>query len=142
MILKIKKSKKGNNWIYIDNINKIDVSIPADFALTQKSKLEDEGFEFNENDKYLQICGLSENCTLQGKHRVLLDVIMPVDEMILDPEEVLQQHHLDEENDRAYWGIKIIDINFSNGNDLRVACYRNNEDIYLLNNEGKTLERL
>jgi hypothetical protein len=131
MILKIKQD--NFDWVYLDKIKRVRVSFPDNYAITQCQDNKDEL-------PYLGIRGLSKDKNDMGQ--IVDNSVLSVDEFILNPEDVLQQSMYNEQNIKQYWGVKIIHITDEFNCFKTIACYSWNEDIYLLNNDGKTIERL
>jgi len=137
MILKIRK-KEFYDWVFFDGITKVEVSDPNDYAIVQKTDISDK----NEY-KYLEICGLTENCDKDGRRKIIDSSIFKVDECIWDDNEILSQKGTDDNGDKKYWGFKLLKLSsILSEKPYYIACFRWNEDVYLLNNEGKTIERL
>lgn len=132
MILKIKINI--NSWVYYDDIKKLHSYIPDDYCLTQIQ-------ESKEHLKHLEICGLTKASTKDGEREVVESSIMLINEFVLEQKEILDQAMFDGDK-RKYWRVKIFNITDRNDNIKNIACNTWNDDIYLLNDDGKTIERL
>jgi hypothetical protein len=143
MILKIKK--KEGNWIYFDGIKRVDVDCCENYKLTQiiPDELEKNGInDFREFDRTLGIRELTKNSDKDGRRDIIVNSILHVNEFALDEQEVLKQYHMDEKGRAQYWSVKMLYV-YDKLNDMKaIACYSWNDDVYLLNDEGKTIERL
>lgn len=134
MILKIKTGTE--DWTFIDSIKSLKVYKPENFGLV----VEKNDTDIPVGDLIVRVRGLSENMTLDRKRRVNKNSLYAIDEFAFDAEEIISQY--DENDDDKYWGVIILFVIFNDESNKTIACYSWNEDIYLLNNEGKTIERL
>jgi len=133
MILKI--LKKDTEWLYLDKIKSISVDVPRDFALTS--------FEDKEKkQKWLEVCGLSTCCNAEDEREIVDSHKHYIDEYIFNHHDILKQAVFDDKGKRNFWGVKILIIIYENGKDYSLATLRNNENIFLLNDKGETIERL
>jgi len=144
MILKIREEseEKNNAWIYFDNVQRINSYIPDDYKLAYGGR-DEGGFPF------LRLHKINTMSNMDGSEKsstVNRRCCMCYDEMLFDTNIILNQidqteDPKDSESKDTFWTFRVLEI-FFDKSDERKTCILLSNECYLLNNEGKTIERL
>jgi hypothetical protein len=133
MILKMRRD--DTTWVYLDKIRNISVDVSRDYALTILENKE-------KSEKWIEVCGLSENSDKDSNREICENSKFIVDQYLLEPQEILKQAIFNDKGKRQFWGVKLMAITYQDGSLLTAAALTSNDNIYLLNDDGKTIERI
>ena len=141
MILKV--GRKIDDWCYFDNVQRVNHFYVKNYGIAYAG-CDSDGC-FPQLEAYL-INTHSDRDGTDKSHTVNRNSIFGWDEMLFDWENLLSQIHKtpnpeDSDSKNTFWGFRAIGVTYKNG-DTKIYLVLRNTPVFLLNDEGKTIERL